>query len=487
MSTPVLTLAQICKDTTDQQHNSEAPRQLFPAEEMFSSPASRTHMNLHAVLRYLAVALSQNQPLGELLHTLVTLITQAIDVDLCVVLLQDSTQDTLTIATCVPDLRSQTVQVQPLQLSSSLLEKLTCATRQGELPCLHDQELEALNPLKNVQYKTLLPVPLMVGTSCLGIINCYSSQLYHYNEEEHLMLCLIAGQTALMLKNRQRLEEDVQTQRTLVKAFLSDLLLAQPGMEDVLRRRAYALNFDMTRPHVLVQLECAESIGALHAAQHCAEILKQIAQHIQHRYSSSLVDERPPSLFCLLCLDEHSSLAEVQYWFAGLVEQLRVEQQIYVSVGLSNACTGLLDYHKAGIEASDALQIGASLAAKGSCFSFQDLGAYRYLYQFAQTDTLHDQYQEQIELLVAYDQRKKTNLLDTLEIYLESGGNAARTSNLLDVHRNTLLQRLERIQKLCSADLEQVPERLPLLLALKVYRLRSHFALSDGVPQVETR
>jgi DNA-binding PucR family transcriptional regulator len=86
---------------------------------------------------------------------------------------------------------------------------------------------------------------------------------------------------------------------------------------------------------------------------------------------------------------------------------------------------------------------------------------------------LHDQYQKQIDLIVDYERRKRTNLLETLEIYLECGGNVAKTSGQLDVHRNTLLQRIERLQKLCELDLEQCQHRLPLLIALKVYRLRT--------------
>ena len=65
-----------------------------------------------------------------------------------------------------------------------------------------------------------------------------------------------------------------------------------------------------------------------------------------------------------------------------------------------------------------------------------------------------------------------TNLLDTVEMYLECGGNVAKTSSHLDVHRNTLLQHLERLQKLCKLDLEHCQHRLPLLMALKIYKLR---------------
>ncbi|HTK06177.1 MAG TPA: helix-turn-helix domain-containing protein [Ktedonobacteraceae bacterium] len=475
MSTPVLTLAQICKDNTTQQNNPEGSRaSSFVPEELFFSSTSHAQTTLHAVLRYLVTTLSQTQPLNEILRTLAALIAEALDVDLCVILLKEQSNDVFNVAACQSDLQSQNVLVQPLQLSAILAEKLTQALQRGELPQLSEHENAALNPLKNVRYKTLQPVPLIVGATCLGLLNCYSSGPRLYSENEQLMLYTIAGQTALMLKNRQCVEEDVQTQRAQVKAFFADLLSGQPGMEDSLHRRACSLHVDLTRTQLLVQLECTDP-----RTDH-EGVLRQLSQRIQHRYPASLVDERTTSLCGLICLDEQNTLAQVQTWFTELVEQVRREQQLSLSVGLSNVCNNLLDYRKADREASEALQVGVSLAAQGSCLAFQDLGAYRYLYQFARSDMLYDHYQEQIEAVVAYDQRKKSNLLDTLESYLESGGNAAKTSTLLDVHRNTLLQRLERVQKLCALDLEQVSNRLPLLLALKVYRLRAHFAHIDA-------
>lgn len=95
------------------------------------------------------------------------------------------------------------------------------------------------------------------------------------------------------------------------------------------------------------------------------------------------------------------------------------------------------------------------------------------IYHFASQNPLCDQYQDQIASIVEYDRRKKTNLLDTLETYLECGSNVAKTSIKLELHRNTLLQRLERLQKLSALDVEHGQSRLALLLAIKVHKLRS--------------
>ncbi|HBE24245.1 MAG TPA: CdaR family transcriptional regulator, partial [Ktedonobacter sp.] len=46
-------------------------------------------------------------------------------------------------------------------------------------------------------------------------------------------------------------------------------------------------------------------------------------------------------------------------------------------------------------------------------------------------------------------------------------------SNRLFVHRNTLIQRLERLQSLCDIDLQERANWLTLQVAIKVYKLRS--------------
>ncbi len=106
--------------------------------------------------------------------------------------------------------------------------------------------------------------------------------------------------------------------------------------------------------------------------------------------------------------------------------------------------------------------------------SFNDLGIYRYLYTFACSNKLSDSYLEQIAAIAHYDKaHKRSELLDTLELYLEHGGNIKDSSELLGVHRNTLSQRIERIQSLCTISIERYYNRLPLLAAIKIHRLRA--------------
>lgn len=80
--------------------------------------------------------------------------------------------------------------------------------------------------------------------------------------------------------------------------------------------------------------------------------------------------------------------------------------------------------------------------------------------------------------LVSYDQERGSGLVRTLSVYFETGANASEAADRLFLHRNSLLYRLERIQKLTGLDLRESESMLVLQLGL--------LALSRG-ERVETK
>ncbi len=72
-------------------------------------------------------------------------------------------------------------------------------------------------------------------------------------------------------------------------------------------------------------------------------------------------------------------------------------------------------------------------------------------------------------------------LLETLETYLDTAGNAQLTAELLNLHRTSLYYRLQRLERLAHTDLKDGVERLALHLSLKVARMTG-----DYLPRRET-
>ncbi len=80
-------------------------------------------------------------------------------------------------------------------------------------------------------------------------------------------------------------------------------------------------------------------------------------------------------------------------------------------------------------------------------------------------------YAETVEPLVAYDEQYETELLQTLETFLEADGNVAGTAQRLFTHRHTIYYRLERMRELTGLDVSSSDGREKLSLGLKAMRV----------------
>jgi DNA-binding PucR family transcriptional regulator len=122
-------------------------------------------------------------------------------------------------------------------------------------------------------------------------------------------------------------------------------------------------------------------------------------------------------------------------------------------------------------EATDAARVTAALHAAGGTLAYRDLGAYRYLVTLVSEDAPHDPHLEAVRALAAYDARRGSQLVATLERFLADRRSITETARALTVHPNTLRQRLERIETLTGLELASA-DLLALELAVKLARLR---------------
>jgi sugar diacid utilization regulator len=142
-----------------------------------------------------------------------------------------------------------------------------------------------------------------------------------------------------------------------------------------------------------------------------------------------------------------------------------------VTIGCSRRATDPADLHRAGNEARLAVNVGE---AEGlTLLSFEDTGAYRLLLPAMSEDPgeLERFYAETIEPLAAYDEQYETELVATIEAYLENDGNVAATAKRLFTHRHTIRYRLERVRELCGHDVSSTEGREKLGLGLKAMRV----------------
>jgi sugar diacid utilization regulator len=147
------------------------------------------------------------------------------------------------------------------------------------------------------------------------------------------------------------------------------------------------------------------------------------------------------------------------------------------AVGHSRVAHDPVDLYRAGNEALLAANVAETRAAgidePAAVLAFEDTGAYRLLLPAMSEDPAELQrfYAETVEPLAAYDEQYETDLVQTLETFLDADGNVAGTAQRLYTHRHTVRYRLERVRDLSGLDVGSTDGRERLGLGLKAMRV----------------
>jgi sugar diacid utilization regulator len=143
------------------------------------------------------------------------------------------------------------------------------------------------------------------------------------------------------------------------------------------------------------------------------------------------------------------------------------------ALGRSRLASGPGELARAASEALLAANVAEGAREGPQQLAFEETGAYRLLLSAMSENPSELQrfYAETVEPLVAYDEQYETELVRTLETFLEADGNVAGTAQRLFTHRHTIYYRLERVRELSGLDVSSSDGREKLSLGLKSMRV----------------
>jgi DNA-binding PucR family transcriptional regulator len=165
--------------------------------------------------------------------------------------------------------------------------------------------------------------------------------------------------------------------------------------------------------------------------------------------------------------------AEVRRVADAVARELRSSLHGFTfAIGHSRLASDPVDLYRAGNEALLAANV-ADAGSEDALLAFEDTGAYRLLLPAMSEDPAELQrfFAETVEPLVAYDDQYETDLVQTLETFLDADANVAGTASRLFTHRHTIRYRLERVRDLTGLDVSSTDGREKLGLGLKAMRV----------------
>jgi len=113
-----------------------------------------------------------------------------------------------------------------------------------------------------------------------------------------------------------------------------------------------------------------------------------------------------------------------------------------------------------------AMQLGEKNAGAVNYFDNHYLKYFFSMMQKEDADILKHPLPEKLKL---YDKRFGSKLYNTLFIYLQNERSITKTSEKMQIHRNTLIHRIERIEEMAEGILEDPDKRLQILLTYYMF------------------
>ncbi|MEV7795934.1 GAF domain-containing protein [Streptomyces sp. NPDC087512] len=256
--------------------------------------------------------------------------------------------------------------------------------------------------------------------------------------------------TALLLLLRRTVAE---TENRVRGELLTDLLDGAGRDPALFTERGHRLGVDLTRPHLMLVAECdtdAEGRLTAGAQQYLFGREGLCCEYEQHAVMLVPDDGTEPG---------RAARAAAEHLSQGLGEPVSV-----VAAGPCGGPAALPGFYVEARRCLSAMRV-LGLTGDGACAA--DLGFLGVLLGKEQ-DT--GGFVERIlGPVLEWDERRGTELVRTLQAYFAVNGSHIRAKDLLHVHVNTVVQRIERIGALLGRDWETPERALEIQLALRIH------------------
>ncbi len=312
-------------------------------------------------------------------------------------------------------------------------------------------------------YTTVLKVEKRVA-GYLSVVDARET----LDDFDRMVLSYGADVTAIELaKNRAIAFAVEQARGDWVQMWLS----GTPADDDLMSTRAQQAGFEPDSLYVVTVFRASTEHGA---GLPLESLIPLVRDDMARRGLNGAVGQYVDVIVALYPLDDLAQTKRVRWVVEEVREQLATRTPSgIVASGVSRPAQGLSALRESYREAKDAVSIANELGEREQTTYYGDLKLFQLLLALKERnlDEMRRFYRETLGPLVEHDDRKQGDLIRTLNGFFEANGNLAKAAIDLDVHRNTLVYRLERIAELTELNLDDADNRLILHLALKIQRV----------------
>ncbi len=238
--------------------------------------------------------------------------------------------------------------------------------------------------------------------------------------------------------------------------FFQNLMLDNLLLVDIYNR-AKKLHIDVNADRVVYLIEAkAEKDSSV------MEVLKGMFSEQAGDYLTAIDEKNVILIKNVAECDGYEDYTEIANSIVGLIN---TEAMMNATVSFGSKVTELKDVSKSYKEAKLALDVGQIFYAEKDVISYSSLGIGRLIYQLP--ENLCHLFIDEI-FKNGVSETIDEEILTTVNKFFENNLNVSETSRQLFVHRNTLVYRLEKLQKATGLDVRTFDDALTFKIALMV-------------------
>lgn len=259
--------------------------------------------------------------------------------------------------------------------------------------------------------------------------------------------------------------------------ILSQLLTGDYPSLAIARQRAEHAQLPIDGPRRLLALRLS-SISVLFERSQPAAAEQQL-QHVRHTLQDHLEawNRRLPEplpiivqgdLFILLLPELETLRSDLLTLYRALTALIG---DMTLFMGLASRVEDCGQYRQALNEARQALDVAENLQPASGFCDFSELGVLRLLQGIGDRTVIDDFVKQTLGALIEPSRKHPFVLIETLDALIQENGNAQQAAVRLGVHRNTINQRIQRIEQQSGQSLDDALFRMNASVALLVWRM----------------
>ncbi|MCP3795825.1 PucR family transcriptional regulator [Paenibacillus sp. CH40] len=155
----------------------------------------------------------------------------------------------------------------------------------------------------------------------------------------------------------------------------------------------------------------------------------------------------------------------IQNYAAGQLDKVRIH------AGFGKVRHRMTGTDRSFEEAYEVIEVARSVPVMKDRLFYDSIGIYQLLKAVPRIPFLQEFVEDHLGELIAHDREHHMQLLDTLDAYFQSHGSKRDTAGILYIHRQTLYNRLDKINEIIEGNLADPDKRRCLEMALLAYRM----------------